>query len=245
MAAKHPNQLRQSFQSLTRRAHQRAERRNERRQLSTRVHEAKLHWLLIRRDLQRTHQRAQAGSAKAAAATPRLQRELTAAASAEVQQISDELATHHTDLLLARARTAAAELVYKAAKLELRRFDRSPKESLDRPVSEGDVLRAALREYGLSAFEDSEGGFTWLVVALGEQPTEEAPYKAYGEKHVRIASGEHANRPVADHDQQWGASIYDRHGEYVDSLPGSDSSWPVSDDSAFCAALIDQLVQRS
>ncbi|MGW7089997.1 hypothetical protein ACWGH2_41810 [Streptomyces sp. NPDC054871] len=103
------------------------------------------------------------------------------------------------------------------------------------PHTEGDVLRAALEVYGFAAYDDTEGGHTWLAVPLDPSATEEAPYCG---THLRISSGEHADRVASLHDDVWSASVYDDDGEYVTTLDVAPNGSSVAEDSLFCAAAV-------
>ncbi|MFV8133172.1 hypothetical protein [Streptomyces syringium] len=101
--------------------------------------------------------------------------------------------------------------------------------------TEADILRAELSRHGYPAYDGGEGGFTWLVVPIDPSIPEEDVYLT---PHFRISSGEHAHRPVPEHDEPWGASLYDGHGEYVETLKAAPEGTAVHEDSAHCARTI-------
>ncbi|MFI9052481.1 hypothetical protein [Streptomyces sp. NPDC053427] len=103
------------------------------------------------------------------------------------------------------------------------------------PHTEGDVLRAALESYGFPAYDDSEGGFTWLAVPLDPSTGEDDVYRG---AHLRISAGEQADRVASLHDEVWGASVYDADGDYVTTLDGAPAGSSLAEDSAFCASLV-------
>ncbi|MFD0352974.1 hypothetical protein ACFVHW_04380 [Streptomyces sp. NPDC127110] len=128
------------------------------------------------------------------------------------------------------ARPRRAHVIARAeTRLELEPTDIAP------PATEGEALRAALAVYGFPAYDDDEGGFTWLVVpAAADTPEDEA----YAGLHFRIASGEHAERPASGHDQPWGASLYDDEGEYVTTLNSAPAGTTLAEDCAHIARAI-------
>ncbi|WP_433860248.1 hypothetical protein [Streptomyces kronopolitis] len=103
------------------------------------------------------------------------------------------------------------------------------------PQTEADVLRAALESYGFPAFDDSEGGFTCLAVPLDPSTAEIDVYRG---THLRISSGEHADRVASLHDEVWGASVYGADGDYVTTLDAAPAGSTVAEDSAFCAGRV-------
>lgn len=103
------------------------------------------------------------------------------------------------------------------------------------PSTEGDALRAALAAYGFPAADDGEGGHTWLVVPV--DPCTPAA-DAYGGLHFRISSGEDADRPASEHDEPWGASLYDANGEYKTTLDAAPEGSTLAEDCAHIARAI-------
>ncbi|MFD3815217.1 hypothetical protein ACFWRZ_09125 [Streptomyces rubiginosohelvolus] len=103
------------------------------------------------------------------------------------------------------------------------------------PHTEGDALIAALAEYNLPALLDTEGGFTWIAVPLNPEHSVD---DAYTGPHVRISSGERADRTASRHDEVWGASVYGANAEYVDTLDPAPAGSSLAEDSALCASRI-------
>lgn len=99
---------------------------------------------------------------------------------------------------------------------------------------EADTLRAALRALGFSVYEDGDGGFTWLVVPLAKDTAEEDMHSGL---HFRIASGERADRPAAEHEEPWTAHVYDGNGNYVDLLRAP-AGLSLAEESALCARAV-------
>lgn len=120
-----------------------------------------------------------------------------------------------------------------AQRLELVPTDIEP------PHTEGDALRAALAVYGFPAYDDTEGGFTWLSVPLEQHASHEETYDG---PHFRISSGEHADRPASQNDERWGASLYDEVGEHVTTLDGSPDGSTLAEDCAYIARAIAEYV---
>ncbi|MFD7764112.1 hypothetical protein [Streptomyces microflavus] len=113
------------------------------------------------------------------------------------------------------------------------------------PHTEGDVLRAALESYAFPSFLDHEGGCTWIVVPLDPQRSVDDAYQG---AHVRISSGERADRVASQHDEVWGASVYDADAGYVTTLDPAPAGSSLAEDSAICASRIatyaDRLLSR-
>ncbi|MGW0757082.1 hypothetical protein ACWD1Y_11440 [Streptomyces sp. NPDC002814] len=117
-------------------------------------------------------------------------------------------------------------------RLELTPTDIAP------PYTEGDALRAALAAYGLPAYDDGEGGHTWLVVPLDRNASEDEMYEG---PHFRINSSEHVDRPASQHDERWSASFFDgadEDGEYIDTLDPSPVGSTLAEDCAYIARAI-------
>lgn len=110
------------------------------------------------------------------------------------------------------------------------------------PHTEGDVLRAALAAYGFPAYDDGEGGVTWLAVPLDPDSSEADTYRGL---HFRIASGGRADRPASAHDEPWNVSLYDADGDHIATfdaaLPGS----PLAGDCAHTARTITAYAARA
>lgn len=120
-------------------------------------------------------------------------------------------------------------------RLELTPTDIAP------PYTEGDALRAALAVYGFSAYLGGEGGFTWLSVSLTQEASEE---ETYAGAHVRVSSGEDADRLVSQHDERWGASVYDEEGAYFDTFDASPVGSTLAEDCAYIAHAIADFARR-
>ncbi|WP_404949099.1 hypothetical protein HFP70_35540 [Streptomyces sp. ARC14] len=118
-----------------------------------------------------------------------------------------------------------------AWRLEMTPTDLAP------PPTEGDVLRTALSVYGFPAYEDGEGGFTWLSVPLDPDATEKETYAGL---HFRIASGEVCDRPASAHDEPWGLSVYDADGDYVTTLDPAPGDATLAQDCAHAARAVAQ-----
>ncbi|MFD0437202.1 hypothetical protein [Streptomyces chartreusis] len=110
------------------------------------------------------------------------------------------------------------------------------------PHSEGDALRAALAVYGFTAYDGGEGGFTSLAVSLTQEASEEETYEG---PHFLISSGEHADRPASQHDEVWGASLYDEQGEYVTTLDGAPAGSTLAEDCARIAGAVAEFARRA
>ncbi|MFF6979442.1 hypothetical protein ACFZAV_17220 [Streptomyces sp. NPDC008343] len=108
--------------------------------------------------------------------------------------------------------------------------------------SEGDALRAALAVYGFTAYDGGEGGFTSLAVSLTQEASEEETYEG---PHFLISSGEHADRLASQHDELWGASLYDEQGEYVTTLDGAPSGATLAEDCAYIVAAVAEVARRA
>ncbi|MFI9206484.1 hypothetical protein, partial [Streptomyces sp. NPDC053048] len=106
-------------------------------------------------------------------------------------------------------------------------------------LTEADVLRGALSTYGLTAYDGGEGGVSWLVVPFNPHTTEES---ARLEPHFLISSGEDARRPLSQHDEPWGASLYDGLGDYVETLHAAPEGSSLAEDSAHCARAIAEYI---
>lgn len=111
-------------------------------------------------------------------------------------------------------------------RLEMTPTDMAP------PHTEGAALQAALSVYGFPAYNDGEGGFTWLSVPLDRDASEEETYMGL---HFRIASGEDADRPASAHDEPWGLSVYDADGDFVTTLDPAPAGSSLAQDCAHAA----------
>ncbi|WP_086809713.1 hypothetical protein [Streptomyces reticuliscabiei] len=110
------------------------------------------------------------------------------------------------------------------------------------PHSKGDALRAALAVYGFTAYDGGEGEFTSLAVSLTQEASEEETYEG---PHFLISSGEHADRPASQHDDVWGASLYDEQGEYVTTLDGAPAGSTLAEDCAHIAGAVAEVAHRA
>ncbi|MGA5411521.1 hypothetical protein ACPCSC_30240 [Streptomyces lavendulocolor] len=117
-------------------------------------------------------------------------------------------------------------------RLELTPTDIAP------PHTEGDALRAALAAYGFQAYDDGEGGHTWLVVPLDRDASEDEMFEG---PHFRINSSEHVDRPASQHDERWSASFFDgigQGGEYITTLDPAPTGSTLAEDCAYIARAI-------
>lgn len=111
------------------------------------------------------------------------------------------------------------------------------------PHTEGDVLRAALKTYGLPAYDEGESGVSWLVVPLGPNVDEKNSDRGL---HYRVASGgEHADRPASQHGAQWTAGLYDGF-HFVNDLPMAPGAYDFPQDCAFTArGIADDIIRAT
>ncbi|MFE0058738.1 hypothetical protein [Streptomyces sp. NPDC059003] len=100
--------------------------------------------------------------------------------------------------------------------------------------TEGDVLRSALAAYGLFSHQGGEGGASFVIVPLNGS----TEHDVWTSARLLIASGEDAERPLAEHDEPWSVHLYDEGGEYVDEVYVADLSEGIAQESAECAAFI-------
>lgn len=107
------------------------------------------------------------------------------------------------------------------------------------PQTEGDALRAALAVYDFPAYDDAEGGTTWLSVPLERYVSHEETHDG---PHFRISSGKHAARIASQHGERWGASLHDENGEYVTTLDGSPGGSTLAEDCAHTARAIAEFI---
>ncbi|WP_141747660.1 hypothetical protein [Streptomyces nanshensis] len=106
------------------------------------------------------------------------------------------------------------------------------------PPTEGKALRAALAAgYGFPAYDDGEGGFSWLAVPLDPNRSWTGTYEAL---HFRVSSGERADRPASEHPAVWGASLYDAEADYVTTLASAPEGSTLAEDCAHVARAIAQ-----
>ncbi|MER6129882.1 hypothetical protein ABT173_46465 [Streptomyces sp. NPDC001795] len=102
-------------------------------------------------------------------------------------------------------------------------------------LCEADVMAAALRSHGYPAFRGEDGGVSFLAVPVDPAvPADEVRTHA----HVLIASGEHADRPVGQHDEPWSASLYDADGEFVDVIYSGEQHLGIQEDAEACAQAV-------
>ncbi|TLQ39206.1 hypothetical protein [Streptomyces marianii] len=94
--------------------------------------------------------------------------------------------------------------------------------------TEADVMSAALGAHGYPAYPYGEGGVTALAVPLN--PTVSGD-DVLCHPHVLIASGESADRPVAEHDAPWAASLYEPGHEFVDVVYTGDPVHGIAEDA--------------
>jgi len=110
--------------------------------------------------------------------------------------------------------------------IELRPVDESA-------PTEGDVLHAALRAYGLPSYATWECGTTWRFIPLDITAT---GAEVYDGPHLCFQSYEHANRPIEAHDEPWRIDLNDADGVYVDTLYSvSKTAGGIAQESADCA----------
>lgn len=102
-------------------------------------------------------------------------------------------------------------------------------------LTEADVMSAALRAHGYPAYPYEEGGITALAVPLNPTVCDD---DVQDHPHVLIASGERADRPVAEHDEPWSASLFEADHEFVDTLFAGDPAHSIREDARRCAAAI-------
>ncbi|MFI1312903.1 hypothetical protein ACH4TS_22575 [Streptomyces albidoflavus] len=102
-------------------------------------------------------------------------------------------------------------------------------------LTEADVMSAALRAHGYPAYLYEDGGFTALAVPLNPTVREgDVP----DHPHVLIASGERADRLIAEHDEPWSASLFKGGHAFVDVLFAGDPAHSISEDARRCAAAV-------
>ncbi|MCX4826634.1 hypothetical protein OG883_44140 [Streptomyces sp. NBC_01142] len=99
----------------------------------------------------------------------------------------------------------------------------------------GDVVSAALSAHGYPAYPYEEGGVTALAVPLNPTVCGD---DVRDHPHVLIASGESADRPVAEHDEPWSASLYEPDHEFVDVVFAGDPALSITEDARRCAAAV-------
>ncbi|WP_327359737.1 hypothetical protein [Streptomyces sp. NBC_01304] len=103
------------------------------------------------------------------------------------------------------------------------------------PRTEGDVMSAALASHGFPSFLNEEGGIVYLAVPVDPE-TKDAEILLH--PHIKIASGEDADRRVDEHDAPWVASLYGADLEFVDTIYGGDETLGIEDDSRACAEAV-------
>ncbi|WP_329020386.1 hypothetical protein [Streptomyces sp. NBC_01601] len=103
------------------------------------------------------------------------------------------------------------------------------------PLTEADVMAAALRSHGFPAFPDKEGGVTFLAVPLDPEVTAD---EVRTHAHVLIACGEHVNRPADQYDEPWSASRYDDKGEFLDVVYAGEKHLGIQGDAEACARAV-------
>jgi outer membrane murein-binding lipoprotein Lpp len=101
--------------------------------------------------------------------------------------------------------------------------------------NEGRPMLAALGVYGWRAFSDRCDGRSFLALPL-DPATPEA--EAYAGPYLTIQSGEHATRPVQDHDEPWTLTPFDADGASGEPLYIGDPALSLAADSAACARAV-------
>lgn len=85
--------------------------------------------------------------------------------------------------------------------------------------TEGDLLCAELAKAGRYAFPGSEGGATYVIMAV-DPAAPNVESEAYGVPHLLMYAGEEADRPASEHREPWSAHLHGAEGDYVASVYG-------------------------
>ncbi|MFJ8301324.1 hypothetical protein ACIQ9R_36235 [Streptomyces sp. NPDC094447] len=104
-----------------------------------------------------------------------------------------------------------------------------------RAPTEGDVLDAALRVYGLTSYLDGVDGVTYRVVSTEAGTDEE---DIYTRPYLMLYAGELATRPVREHTEPWSVHLHDETGEYQDQVYAAPADLGCAEQSAATARTV-------